>query len=269
MAYENFIVERDGAIATVYFNRPAKLNPINAKLMTEMIEVAHEFRDDEESRVVILTGKGRSFCAGADIDGLLGANAGPQTQRAQTDSGRLRAARTGWRMMDEWERLDQVTIAAVNGFAIGGGLSLAMACDFRIAAAGARIWIPEVALGVPYMWGSVTRLINLVGMGKAKEMIMTCDEVIAEDALKIGLVNQVVPAEQLSAAALAFAGKLVSKPPMALRRTKEFFKSLGNGRFGDITYADPYLGLSCMASDDMSEAMAVFKEKRPGRYQNR
>ena len=165
--------------------------------------------------------------------------------------------------------LDQATIAAVNGFAIGGGLSLAMACDFRIAAAGARIWIPEVALrrAVPYMWGSVTRLISLVGMSKAKEMIMTCDEVSADDALKSGLVNQVVPAERLTAAALEFAGKLVSKPPMVLpKRVKEFFKALGNGRLGDITYADGYLGLSCLASDDMSEAMAAFKEKRPGRY---
>jgi enoyl-CoA hydratase/carnithine racemase len=268
MAYENFVVERAGAIATVYFNRPEKLNPISSKLLSEMLEVAHELRDDEESRVVILTGKGRSFCAGADIGGLT-ANAGPQAQRGQSDAARLRAARIGWRLMDDWERLDQVTIAAVNGFAIGGGLSLAMACDFRIAAAGARIWIPEVALGVPYMWGSVSRLVNLVGMSKAKEMIMTCDEVGAEEALKIGLVNQVVTPERLSAAALEFAGKLVAKPPMALRRTKEFFKALGNSRLGDITYADGYLGLSCLASDDMSEAMAAFKEKRPGRYHDR
>jgi enoyl-CoA hydratase/carnithine racemase len=106
-------------------------------------------------------------------------------------------------------------------------------------------------------------------MSKAKEMIMTCDEVSAQDALKIGLVNQVVPAERLAAAALEFAAKLVSKPPMALRRTKDFFKALGNGRLGDITYADGYLGLSCLASDDMGEAMAAFKEKRPGRYRGR
>ena len=116
------------------------------------------------------------------------------------------------------------------------------------------------------MWGSVTRLINLVGMSKAKEMIMTCDELRAEEALKIGLINQLVPAEQLGAAALDLAGKLTSKPPMALRRTKDFFKALGNGRLADITYADGYLGLSCVASDDMAEATAVFKEKRPGRF---
>jgi enoyl-CoA hydratase/carnithine racemase len=268
MAYQNFAIERAGAIATVYFNRPEKLNPISNLLLAEMLKVAEEFRDDEDTRVIVLTGKGRSFCAGADIGGLT-ANAGAQAQRAQTDSARIRAARTGWRVMDEWERLDQVTIAAVNGFAIGGGLSLAMACDFRVAAAGARIWIPEVALGVPYMWGSVTRLVNLVGMAKAKEMIMTCDEVSAEEALGIGLVNRVVPAGHLTAAALELAEKLASKPPMALRRTRDFFKALGNGRLGDITFADGYLGLSCLASEDMSEAMAAFREKRPGRYRNR
>ena len=171
--------------------------------------------------------------------------------------------------MEEWERLDQITIAAMNGFAIGGGLSLAMACDFRIAAAGIQMWIPEVELGVPYMWGSNTRLINLVGMGKAKELIMTCDRVTAEEALAIGLVNQVVPAEQLSDATLAFAQKIVHKPPMALRRTKEFFHALGTSRAGDITYADAHLGLATAGSEDMREAVAAFLEKRGGSYKNR
>jgi enoyl-CoA hydratase/carnithine racemase len=119
------------------------------------------------------------------------------------------------------------------------------------------------------MWGSVTRLVNLVGMAKAKEMIMTCDEVSAEEALGFGLVNRVVPPDRLNAAALELAEKLAGKPPMALRRTKDFFKALGNGRLGDITFADGYLGLSCIASEDMSEAMTAFKEKRPGRYRNK
>jgi enoyl-CoA hydratase/carnithine racemase len=268
MAYETFIVEREGAIATVYFNRPDKLNPINDQVMHEMLEIARELRDDDNSRIVILTGKGRSFNAGADLTGL-SSSAEPGQRRAHTDAMRLKMARTGWRLMEEWERLDQITIAAVNGFAVGGGLSLAMACDFRIAAAGARIWIPEVRLGVPYMWGSVTRLVNLVGMSKAKEMIMTCDEVTAEQALAIGLVNQVVAPERLGAAAREFADKLVARPPMALRRTKDFFKALGNGRLGDITYADAYLGLGCFGSEDMREAMAAFREKRAGRYADR
>lgn len=268
MAYETFIVERSGEMVTVYFNRPEKLNPVNEKVMREMLAVTRELQEDEDSRVVILTGKGRSFCVGADLD-MLSARADREKQRQQSDTARLRSAKMGWRLMEEWERLDQITIAAVNGFIVGGGVSLAMACDFRIAAAGVRMWIPEVRFGVPYMWGSITRLINLVGMSKAKELVMTCDELTAEEALAVGLVNQVVPPEELQEATLAFAHKILSKPPMALRRTKEFFKALSTNRAGDITYADAYLGLACFGSEDMSEAMAVFREKREGKFQNR
>ncbi len=268
MAYETLIVEKAGEIATVFFNRPEKLNPINERVMREMLAVARDFQEDEEVRVVILTGKGRSFCAGADLN-MLSAATGRDRQGGQSDTARLRSMKMGWRLMEEWERLDQITIAAINGFAVGGGLSLAMACDFRIAACGVRMWIPEVRLGVPYTWGSLTRLINLVGMPKAKEWVMTCDEITAEEALAAGLVNQVVPGEKLQEAALAFARKLLSKPPMALRRTKEFFRALGTNRLGDITYADAHLGLACFGSEDMREAVAAFREKREARFQNR
>jgi enoyl-CoA hydratase len=244
------------------------LNPINEKVMREFLAISQDLQEDDESRVVILTGQGRSFCVGADLN-MLAAGVEPQKQHSQSDSARLRSAKLGWRLMEEWERLDQITIAAVNGFAVGGGLSLAMACDFRIAAAGARIWIPEVRLGVPYMWGSISRLINLVGMAKAKELVMTCDEVTAEEALTIGLVNHVVPVEQLAAAALAFAQKILTKPPMALRRTKEFFKALSTNRAGDVTYADAHLGLAAFTSDDMREAVSAFREKRDGKFHNR
>ncbi|MEW6299919.1 MAG: enoyl-CoA hydratase/isomerase family protein [Thermodesulfobacteriota bacterium] len=268
MAYETFLIERSEAVVTVYFNRPEKLNPINDKVMREFLAVTEGLREDEDSRVVILTGKGRSFCVGADL-AMLSAGADRERQAQQSDAARLRSAKLGWRIMQEWERLDQITIAAVNGFAVGGGVSLAMACDFRIAAAGARIWIPEVRLGVPYMWGSISRLINLVGMAKAKELVMTCDELTAEEALTLGLVNQVVPPERLHEAALAFARKLLNKPPMALRRTKEFFNALYTNRAGDITYADAHLGLACFGSDDMREAVAAFREKRDGKFRDR
>ena len=268
MAYETFMVERTGAIATVYFNRPEKLNPINEKVLKELLAIAQEFQEDEETRVIILTGKGRAFCVGADMQ-MLAASTERGQQQPVSDSARLRTSKRGWRLMDEWERLDQVTIAAVNGFAVGGGLSLLMACDFRIAASGARLWIPEVRLGVPYMWGSISRLINLVGMAKAKELVMTCDEVTAEEALAIGLVNQVVPGEQLSQAAHAFAEKILNKPPMAIRRTKEFFKALDVYRSGDITYADAHLGVITALSEDMREAVSAFVEKREGKFHNR
>jgi enoyl-CoA hydratase len=268
MAYETFLVERTGVIATVRFNRLEKLNPINEKVMREILAIIYEFQEDDDVRVIILTGQGRSFCVGADMN-MLAAGADREKQQQLSDSARLRLAKTGWRLMEEWERLDQITIAAINGFAVGGGLSLAMACDFRLAASGARIWIPEVRLGAPYMWGSISRLINLVGMAKAKELIMTCDEVTAEEALALGLVNQVVAADQLQTAARAFAEKILSKPPMALRRTKEFFKALNVNRAGDITYADAHLGLATSMSEDMREAVSAFREKREGKFRNR
>ncbi len=268
MPYETFVIERSEAIATVSFNRPEKLNPINETVMRELLAISLELQEDETSRVVILTGKGRSFCVGADMH-MLSAGADREKQYQQRDAARLRSAKMGWRIMEEWERLDQITIAAVNGFAVGGGVSLAMACDFRIAAAGARIWIPEVRLGVPYMWGSISRLINLVGMAKAKELVMTCDELTAEEALAVGLVNQVVPLEHLQEASWTLAKKLLNKPPMALRRTKEFFTALNTNRAGDITYADAHLGLACFGSEDMREAVSAFREKRDGKFQDR
>ncbi len=268
MEYETFRVDRSGQIATVVFNRPEKLNPINEQVMQEFLDIARTFQADEETRVVVLTGQGKSFCVGADMK-MLSAGSEPGAQAQMSDAARLRLSKTGWRIMDEWERLDQITIAAVNGFAVGGGVSLAMACDFRIVASEARMWIPEVRLGVPYMWGSITRLINLVGMAKAKELIMTCDELSAEEARYIGLVNQVVPLDQLESTALALAHKLIARPPMALRRTKDFFRALQTNRSGDITYADAYLGLSCFGSEDMREAVSAFREKRDGVYQDR
>jgi enoyl-CoA hydratase len=267
MAYETFTLERSGPIVTVGFNRPEKLNPINEKVLREFLAIAYELQEDEDSRVVILTGHGRSFSVGADMEAL-SAGSKAETQAQLTDTAKLRLAKLGWRVMDEWERLDQISIAAVNGFAVGGGVSLAMACDFRIAVSGARMWLPEVRLGVPYMWGSITRMINLIGMAKAKEL-MTCDELTAEEALEVGLVNQVVPLEQLNEAVRAFADKLLNKPPMALRRTKEFFKALTTNKAGDITYADAHLGLACATGDDMREAVAAFRDKREPVFFNR
>jgi len=131
------------------------------------------------------------------------------------------------------------------------------------------MWVSEVTLGMPFMWGANSRLINLVGMGKAKEIVMTGDVITAEEALTIGLVNRVVPLDQLQEETSAFADKLLSKPPMALRRTKEFFAALHANRAGDITYADAHLGLVTFASEDMREAVAAFREKRQGEFHNR
>jgi len=268
MSYETFLLTHSGPIATVAFNRPEKLNPINELVTRELLAIVNELRGDEETRVVILTGAGRAFCVGGDME-MFAEAVSPEYQRQQSDTAKLRLEKMGRRLMDEWEQLDQVTIAAINGFAVGGGFSLATACDFRIAAVGARMWVSEVTLGMPFMWGANTRLMNLVGMGKAKEIVMTGDVVTAEEALAIGLVNHVVPLDKLQEATLAFAEKLLKKPPMALRRTKEFFSALYTNKAGDITYADAHMGLVTFASEDMREAVAAFREKREGKFQNR
>jgi enoyl-CoA hydratase/carnithine racemase len=269
MTYETFVVDRDGAVATVWFNRPEILNPISEAVMRELLAIIAELERDEDTRAVILTGKGRAFSAGADTRASLGAIADREARRKLSDSAKLRSARTGRRIMDDWERLDQLTIAAINGWAVGGGLSLAMACDFRVMADSARIFIPEVRLGLPYMWGSLTRLINLVGMARAKELVMTCDQIGADQALAMGLVNRVVPNDQLLVSARKLADQLLGMPPMAMRRTKEFFRALHLSRAGDITFADAYLGAGCADGEDTAEAITAFREKRPGRYRNR
>ena len=189
MPYETFLIERSGPLATVSFNCPERLNPIDEQVVRELLAITQEVREDEQTRVVILTGAGRAFCVGGDM-AMFAESVDPAYKRQQSDTAKLRLEKLGWRLMDDWERLDQVTIAAINGFAVGGGLSLAMACDFRIAAAGVRLWVAEVTLGMPYMWGSNTRLINLVGMGKAKEIVMTGDVITAEEALTLGLVTR-------------------------------------------------------------------------------
>ena len=153
MPYETFLVERAGPIATVSFNRPQKLNPINEQVTRELLAIVQELRDDEQTRVVILTGAGRAFCVGGDI-AMFAEAVDPVYQRQQSDTAKLRLEKMGRRLMDEWEQLDQVTIAVINGFAVGGGFSLATACDFRIAASGARMWVSEVTLGMPFMWGA-------------------------------------------------------------------------------------------------------------------
>lgn len=269
MAYTTFLVERSGPVATVSFNRPEALNAVNAAVLRELLAITAELADDEATRAVVLTGHGRAFSSGADTKAVLGGLADREAQRRLSDGARLRLARTGRRVMDEWERLDQVTIAAINGWAIGGGLSLAMACDFRLMAEDARIFIPEVRLGVPYMWGSITRLINLVGMTRAKELVMTCDEIGAPEALAMGLVSRVVPGAELAAAARALADRLLAMPPMAMRRTKEVFRALTTNRSGDVSAFDAYLGAGCAGGEDLAEAIAAFREKRPGRYHDR
>jgi enoyl-CoA hydratase/carnithine racemase len=241
--YATFLVDKAEHIATVRLNRPQKLNPINPQVVCDLDAIVRDLEDDYETRVIVLTGEGRSFSVGADFASLrepLDEDNDIRTLRAKQAMS-MRASR----VLTAWEALPQVTIAMVNGFAVGGGLTLLMSCDFRLAAESATMWIPEVDLGVTYMWNSVSRLITLVGAAKTRELIMLGDRLTAAEAERIGLVNRVVPDAELEEAAMALASRLRDKPPLALQRTKAQINALTATRSGDMTFAEPDMGHLC------------------------
>jgi enoyl-CoA hydratase len=213
--YKNFLVEAADSITVVTLNRPEKRNPINEEMLAEFEQIALSLRDNAEARAVILTGTGNSFCAGADLSIVKGITDVEERQRLFAQA-RNRRARLIGRSFALFENLEQVTIAAINGYAIGGGWGLALACDFRIAVPGAQFWMPEVDLGVPLGLGSTARLCSMVGAARAKEIILTCDHYTAEDLAAWGMINRITPPETLLDTARGLAKRLVAKHPRAI-----------------------------------------------------
>ncbi len=265
--YPTFLVDTDEHLVTVRFNRPEKLNPINDQVSRDLDAIVRSLEDDYDSRVVILTGVGRSFSVGADFASLRA----PLERGDDLRTVRERQATTNRmaRVLTAWEALPQITIAMVNGFAVGGGFTLMMSCDFRIVAESATMWIPEVDLGVTYMWNSLSRLIPLVGAAKTRELVMLGDRVTAAEAERIGLVNRVVADVDLHETTMVLAHRLAAKPPLALQRTKAQINALTATRTGDMTYTEADMGELCTYSTDGREARAAYFEKRAPRFQGR
>ena len=188
MQYQDLLIERDGALAKVILNRPGSLNALSARILKELKNVALDFQDDPDIRVVMLTGASGNFTAGMDLKD-------PEVQKMSsgTMSERRERVMLGPEVCRAWEETKPVTIAAIEGFCIGGGVSLVISCDFRIMGQSAFMRIPEVELGLNYSWGSIPRLLHLVGPVKTKEMIMLCEPVPAQKCLVWGLTEQVVP----------------------------------------------------------------------------
>ena len=257
MAFETLIYEKRDGIGYVTLNRPEKLNALNHRVIAELLACFAGIQSDDDVRAVILTGSGeKAFVAGADINELA----------VQTPVEGKETSTRGQRTLDLIENLGKPVIAAINGYALGGGCELAMACTLRIASDNARLGQPEVKLGIIPGYAGTQRLPRLVGRGRAMEMILSGEPISAQEAYRIGLVNQVVPQKELIAAAEALARKIMANGPLAVRFSIE---AINHGmemaqQEGELLEATLF-GLCCTTAD-MKEGTRAFLEKRPAKF---
>ena len=257
--YENLKYELKENIAYVTVNRPEALNALNRDVLKDLKAAFTAAENDEAVQAVILTGEGRAFVAGADISQMVGLS-GLEGYEMMKE---------GAEVMDFIENIGKPVIGAINGFALGGGCELAMACDIRIASEAAKFGQPEVNLGIIPGFGGTQRLPRLVGKGMGKYLIMTAEVIKAEEALRIGLVEKVVPADELMATCEKIAKTIMSKAPIAIRAAKTAVNTgimldVRTGvEFETATSATPF------CSDDRIEGMTAFLEKRPAAFKNK
>jgi enoyl-CoA hydratase/carnithine racemase len=236
VTYDTLAVEHDGPIARLWLSRPEVQNALNARALEEVIAAAEGLQRRFDVAVVVLGGRGTSFCAGADRKDpparlAPASGAGPRERR--------HAAQLGRRTLEAIERIDAITIARLHGHVIGGGLVLALGCDLRLAAASTLFRIPEVELGVPLTWGAVPRLAAAVGTARAKELILLGDRFDAATAAASGLVNRVVPDAELDATVDDWARRIAAKPAWATHMTKSQFQAYARAAaLGDVTAMD-------------------------------
>jgi enoyl-CoA hydratase len=260
MSYENIKVETRDEVAVVTVNRPEKLNALNDRTVEELEQAFTAIGSDPAVRGVILTGAGeKAFVAGADI--------GELATQSPVD-GRERSVR-GQRVLDRIEGLGKPVVAAVNGFALGGGCELAMACHVRVASENAKLGTPEVKLGIMCGYAGTQRLSRLVGKGRALELLLTGDMVDAQEAYRIGLVNKGVPKDQLLAEAEGLLRKMLANGPISLRFTLDAVSRGLQMPFAEAqTYEATLFGLIC-TTEDMKEGTTAFLEKRPPKFQGK
>jgi enoyl-CoA hydratase/carnithine racemase len=255
----NVLYEKKGAIAYVTVNRPKVLNALNTPTWKDLRTAFEDARDDTAVRGVILTGAGKAFIAGADISELARVTAFEAKQ----------SSRFGQGVLDLIEDLGKPVIAAVNGFALGGGCETAMACTIRIAVETAKFGQPEVKLGLVPGGGGTQRLPRLVGKGRALQLILSGEMISAQEAYRIGLVNEVVPAADLITRAEAILNKIASNAPIAVKLALEAAnKGLETSQDEGLLLEASYFGL-CAATADKKEGTTAFLEKRPPRFQGR
>jgi enoyl-CoA hydratase len=260
MEFKNTIYEKSEGTATVTINRPEVLNALNEDTILEILSRLEDAKKDKAIRVIVITGAGeRAFSAGADIKMI-----------RDMDSSKARdVSRLGHKLCDKIEKLGKPVIAAINGYALGGGLELAMACDIRIASENARLGQTEINLGLVPGWGGTQRLPRFVGKAVAKEMVFMGKIIDAKTAERLGLVNAVVPPDQLRSVVRELAKQIAGKPPVSIKLVKELINSSleTSLKVGEISEAKAF---SIVAStEDFKEGVAAFLEKRKPKFEGR
>ena len=258
--YESIIVKKEEGVGWLTLNRPHRLNTLTSEMIDEMSSALNDFEADKEIKCIVRTGTGeKAFSAGADVTAFTGV----------TPATAVEASSKGQALYTRLERIGKPVIASLNGYALGGGLEMASACDFRIASEDAQLGQPEINLGLIPGWGGTQRLVRLVGLAKAKHMIMLGDRISAEEAAKIGLVNKVVPKAKLHEETLAFAKRLADGPPVALKLAKEALN------FGSQVPLDVGLKLEAaafgivMSTKDVMEGVSALMSKRKPEFKGK
>ncbi|MCF8054129.1 MAG: enoyl-CoA hydratase/isomerase family protein [Deltaproteobacteria bacterium] len=251
--FKNIIFSVADGVATITFNRPQALNAMNSETMKELAEIVRICKHDEGVKVLLLTGAGdKAFIAGADISEM-------QNMRPQEA---MEFMELGNETLRTLETLAKPSIAAVNGFALGGGTEIAMACDMRFASEKARFGQPEILIGLIPGWGGTQRLSRLIGFGRAKEIIMTGDQITAQRAYEIGLVNRLYPADQLVEEARKVASKMAALPSFALKMAKHSINYGYDIGLDNAIRLEVKSCAQCFSTDDQKEGMKAFLEKR-------
>ncbi|OPY82888.1 MAG: putative enoyl-CoA hydratase echA8 [Smithella sp. PtaU1.Bin162] len=258
-AYKTIILDKKEGIGYITLNRPEVFNAISQELINEFSDALDKINKDYEIHVLILTGAGKGFQAGADIREL----------SMMTPMSILRWNEGVLRNNAKIEKLRQPVIAAINGLAMGGGLELALSCSIRIAVAGAKLALPEVKLGIIPGTGGTQRLPRLIGKGKAYELLLTGDTITAEDALNIGLINKVVPKGEALAAAEEMARKIMANAPFAVEMCKDAVETGMNLPLEEAVQYSQKNCITCFSTEDMKEGTGAFLEKRKPNFKGR
>jgi enoyl-CoA hydratase len=260
MNYENILSETKNSVAYVTINRPKVLNALNMATMEELRSAFNAIKDDREIRVAILTGSGeKAFVAGADIAEL--SKHDPVSAKEYTHRGQS--------VLDLIENLGKPVIACINGFALGGGCEIALACTFRLASENAKLGQPEVKLGLIPGYGGTQRLPRLVGKGIAMQLLLAGEMINAQEALRIGLVNEVVAAAELIPRAEAIAQKIIANAPLAVQYAMEAVNKGMEMSLSEGLYLEATLFGLCCATEDKTEGTAAFLEKRPAQFKGK